>query len=166
MNQRGYTLVEILVVLIIVTTLSSLIIIRVGHFGAPPPARQLDHLATLLTGWCEQAVLQHRNLGVHIGSDGYDFREPDVDSANAGDTVVRWRQSRHELFTPRAWEGEVQPRLLVSGQMAELDLDIPQLRCYSSAQMTPFSLTLAVAGHSRQGASLQGDSNGHLRLLD
>lgn len=167
----GHTLVEILVVLIIVAILSGLIVIRVGAFGAAAPAQQLDRLATLLTGWCEQAVFQQRNLAVRISHSGYDFWEPLTDTGATGVTDVSWREAAQTQFSPQAWEGEVTAQLLVTGQITELDLDMPQLRCFASSQMTPFTLRLQQATRQRTGvqpetASLSADSNGRLRLLD
>lgn len=166
MKQRGYTLVEVIVVLIIVATLSGLIIIRVGQFGTAPPAQQLDRLATLLAGWCEQAVFQQRNLAVRISADGYDFWEPDYATGDVGVRSVSWRESRHEQYAPRAWEGDVEPDLVVSGQVTELDLDVPQLRCFASSQMTPFTLRLRQPGQNRHQAILEASNIGRLRLQD
>ena len=174
MRPYGYTLVEILVVLVIVATLSAVIVIRVGQFGAATPAQQLDRLATVLSSWCQQAVFQQRNLAVRISADGYDFWEPDLAAVNAGDNAtgtagdqgITWRESQHESFGPRTWDGDVLPDLQVAGQITELDLQIPQLRCFASSQMTPFTLRLSQAEQQRQAASLQADSSGRLRLLD
>jgi len=166
MKQRGHTLVEVIVVLVIVATLSGLIIIRVGQFRAAPPAQQLDRLATLLAGWCELAVLQQRNLGVRISAEGYDFWEPDYATGAAGVRSVSWRESRQEQYAPRLWEGDAAPDLLVSGQITELNLDTPQLRCFASSQMTPFTLRLRQPGQNRQQAVLEAGNTGRLRLQD
>jgi len=164
LHQPGYTLVEILVVLIVVATLSGLIIIRVGQFGTAPPAQQLDRLATLLHGWCQQAVFQQRNLAVRIRADGYDFWEPDTAVNNVGEVSTNWRVSSEEVYSEQLWEGAMRAQLLVSGQVTELDLQVPQLRCYASGQMTPFSLRLSEMGQALHQASLQADSNGRLKL--
>lgn len=173
-SSRGYTLVEILVVLVIITTLSGLIILRVGQFGSATPAQQLDQFATLLSNWCEQGVFQQRNLAVRISAEGYDFWEPLLATENAvdrtGDAGSNWRANQLEPFVSTTWEGAVQPDLLVAGQPTALDLEVPQLRCFAASQMTPFTLRLSQAGSQRQSrgqsASLQADSSGRLRLLD
>jgi len=172
MNQRGYTLVELLVVLVIVAILSGLIIIRVGAFAAAAPAQQLDQFATLVTNWCEQAVFQQRNLAVRISAEGYDFWEP---ADTGADTGSNWRESTQAQYQAHPWEGAVVPDLLVSGQVTELDLELPQLRCFASSQMTPFTLRLQPSARQRseatgsrqqrRSASLTADSNGRLRLL-
>ena len=164
LRQPGYTLVEILVVLIVVATLSGLIIIRVGQFGTSPPPQQLDRLATMLHGWCQQAVFQQRNLAVRIRADGYDFWEPDTTVNSVGEVSTNWRISSEEVYTEQLWEGAIFAQLLVSGQVTELDLQVPQLRCYASGQMTPFSLRLTEMGQALHEASLQADSNGRLKL--
>ncbi len=164
LRQPGYTLVEILVVLIVVATLSGLIIIRVGQFGTAAPAQQLDRLATLLHDWCQQAVFQQRNLAVRIRADGYDFWEPDTAVNNVGEVNTNWRISSEEVYPEQLWEGAMRAQLLVSGQVTELDLQVPQLRCYASGQMTPFSLRLSEKGQAPDQASLQADSNGRLKL--
>lgn len=150
--------------LIVLATLSGLIIIRVGQFGTAPPAQQLDRLATLLHGWCQQAVFQQRNLAVRIRADGYDFWEPDTAVNNVGEVSTLWRVSSEEVYSEQLWEGAMRAQLLVSGQVTELDLQVPQLRCYASGQMTPFSLRLGEMGQALHQASLQADSNGRLKL--
>ncbi len=96
-KSPGFTLIEILVVVIIVATISSLALLSLGLVADD---RELDRerkrLATLLSVAQEEAALQGREFGVELLQDGYRFVEFDPFderwTAVVGDELFRLRQ--------------------------------------------------------------------------
>lgn len=96
-RSRGFTLIEILVVVIIVATISSVALLSLGLVADD---RELDRerkrLATLLDVAQEEAALQGREFGVELLQEGYRFVEFDPFegrwTAVVGDDLFRLRQ--------------------------------------------------------------------------
>ncbi len=95
--SRGFTLIEILVVVIIVATISSVALLSLGLVADD---RELDRerkrLATLFEVAQEEAALQGREFGVELLQGGYRFVEFDPFEARwtdvVGDDLFRLRQ--------------------------------------------------------------------------
>ncbi len=152
MDARGFTLIEVLVVVAIAAILTALVVLRLGQWQSPDdPARQLERLSALIDFQCEQAMFQSRPRGVRVASDGYDF----------------WQQ-RAEGWLPLTPNGSNRPRafgqdldveLLLAGYPVDLDdgNEQPQIVCQPLGELTPFELTLQ---SGRQRWRLRGLSNG------
>lgn len=152
MNARGFTLIEVLVVVAIAATLTALVVLRLGQWQSPDdPARQLERLSALISHQCEQAMFQSRPRGIRIAPDGYDF----------------WQQ-RADGWLPLAPDGSNRPRelgqhlevaLSMDGYRVELDdtSEQPQIVCQPLGELTPFELTLE-SGSQRW--RLRGQANG------
>ncbi len=139
MPARGFTLLEVLVVVVIAALLTGLVLLRVGQWRGPDdPSAQLERLAALIEAQCQQAVFQARPRGVRITLEGYDFWQ----AASQG-----WQPLPAEgIGRPRAWLGEHPPRLLVEGRASTLaDASAPQIVCAPLGELTLFELTLAEA---------------------
>lgn len=71
---RGFTLLEVLMVVLVVGILSAVVLIGLNPGG---PERRLDdeaeRLASLLALASSEAVMQNREYGVHLEEDGYRF---------------------------------------------------------------------------------------------
>jgi len=95
--SRGFTLVEILVVVVIIGVISSMVVLS---FGIADDERELDkqarRLVSLLELTADEATLQGRDFGLEIMSGGYRFVELDplLEQWNEvfGDDLLRPRQ--------------------------------------------------------------------------
>jgi len=137
-TDRGFTLLEVLVVVAIGAILAALVILRLGQWGSPDdPAAQLERFGALLEAHCQQAVFQSRPRGLRVTDNGYDFWQATANGwvALAGDAINR----------PRSWVGTVAPDLLLDGHQARLStaLEAPQIVCQPLGELTLFELTLA-----------------------
>jgi len=156
MNARGFTLIEVLVVVVIAATLTALVVLRLGQWQSPDdPVRQLERLSALISHQCEQAMFQSRPRGIRVAIDGYDF----------------WQQ-RSDGWLPLAPDGSNRPRsfgevldvsLSMDGYRVELEdvPDQPQIICQPLGELTPFELTLQSEAIRWQ---LVGRANGELEL--
>ena len=96
----GFTLVELMVVLVIVGLMGTAVLLSV-----PPGdgvARQADTFASRLVRAQEEAVLGMRAVQVTVDADGYRFARRDFG---------HWQPMRERPFAPVAWTDGVLPRL-------------------------------------------------------
>jgi general secretion pathway protein H len=167
MRSKGFTLVEILVVVVIMAIVISLAILSVGTTGRDTQldeeSRRIEGLVGLLH---ERALLEGRDFGLRIEPDAYEFVVYD---------------QRHDRWTTLDQEHEFRRRDLPKGVSFQLELDsqvvvikprdrnlksdtsspAPQLAIAASGEGTPFRLTLLRDGTASR-ASVDGDALGKI----
>lgn len=168
-RAAGFTLIEILVVLVIIAIVISFAVLSIGVTGRDreldEESRRIEGLVGLLQ---ERAVLEGRDFGLLVEPNHYQF------------VVYRTRRQRWESFDQ---EREFRRRDLPKGLSFELVLDsrvvilraqneklksdapqsTPQLIIAASGEGTPFKLTLLRAGTNSK-ASVSADSFGKLKV--
>ena len=163
-RNRGFTLVEILVVVVIMAIVISLAILSIGVTGRDSQldeeTRRIEGLIDILH---ERALLEGRDFGMRIEPTAYEFTvyDPNRD---------RWLTMNDE--------GEFRRRNLPKGVTFQLELDSiavvlkavgtnlndgpppgPQLAIAASGEGTPFRLTL-LRDATQARASVNGDAFG------
>jgi general secretion pathway protein H len=165
MRSRGFTLVEILVVVVIMAIVISFAILSVGTTGRDAQldeeSRRIEGLIGLLH---ERALLEGRDFGVRIEPAAYEF------------VVYDPRRDRWMML---AQESEFRRRNLPKGVSFQLELDSqivvikpidrnlasdeappgPQVAIAASGEGTPFRLTLLRDGTTSK-ARVDGDALG------
>jgi general secretion pathway protein H len=165
MRSRGFTLVEILVVVVIMAVVISMAVLSIGVTGRDSQldeeSRRIEGLVDLLH---ERAVLEGRDFGILIEPAGYEFLV--YDTARS-----RWRAINDEH--------EFRHRELPKGVTLQLELDsqvvvlkpierkgasdeappAPQVAIAASGEGTPFRLTL-MREATRARASVAGNALG------
>ena len=165
-RNAGFTLVEILVVVVIMAIVISLAILSIGVTGhdsqLDDESRRIEGLMGLLH---ERAVLEGRDFGVRVEPTAYEFVVYDS-------FRDRWVRMPQEL--------EYRKRDLPKGLIFQLEMDSqvvvlkapdknltsdalpnPQLAIAASGEGTPFRLTL-VREETNAQASVDGDAMGKL----
>lgn len=153
---RGFTLLEVLVVVAIGAIVAALVVLRLGDLRSPQaPGPQLERLAGLIEAQCQQALFQSRPRGVRITAGGYDFWQAAADgwAALPDDGINRQRQ----------WLGRPDIELVVEGHpvRVEDESDAPQLVCQPVGELSPFTLVMRVAGEQFR---LTGEPGGRLAM--
>jgi general secretion pathway protein H len=151
MGNRGYTLLEILVVLVILGVLSGFVVLNLrGNNPADLLEQDARRLSSLIRSQCEDALLSGRSTGVHINEQGFRF-----------EVVFEhgWRSHPDPLFRPRSWSVPLHARLDVDGRPAHAS-DEPQVLCLLSGELTPFELDLTIPGIAVQ--HLSGTADGRV----
>lgn len=166
-RARGFTLVEILVVVVIMAIVISLTVLSIGVTGRDnqldQETRRIEGLMDLLH---ERAVLEGRDFGVRVEPNGYEFVVYD----NYRDRWLKFDE-----------EGQYRRRDLPKGIALQLQLDSqivvlkavdrtfksdklpapPQLAIAASGEGTPFRLTL-MRESTQARAAVEGDAMGKL----
>ncbi len=173
---RGFTLIEILVVVIIVATISSLALLSLGLVADD---RELDRerkrLATLLEVALEDAALQGREFGVELLRNGYRFVEFDPFDE-------RWTAVvDDDLFRLRQLPDGMEFELYVDDRRVVLPLDAaaldetgedqpdgvgkfsPHLYLSSSGDTTPFEIRVRRPAYDQE-LVVRGDILGNVEF--
>jgi len=145
-TQRGITLIELLVALVIIVVLSAAAVLAMPDFSARRDDVAAERLAALLAMACERAMVSGRDVGVAI----------DASSMAFGSFV-------HGVFTPLPDDGAepLRMRRLTDGVHLALrldgrDIDLQtdetlraRIACQANGELTPFELLLERDGSPR-----------------
>ena len=162
----GFTLLEILVVLIIIGVIVGGAMISIGDPGINKIREANQRLMALVELAQEEAVLQSRDVGIGFWQDGYAFFQPTGALDEAGNVV--WAQLEDDDV--------LRQRNLIEGMRVHLKLEDvevvmnavaikrPQVMILSSGEITPFKLMLTLDDDLHTGFSV--DALGTMELLD
>lgn len=158
MRPSGFTLIEILVVVVILGVLAAALTLAVGVGGGERQLeRQAEQVRALLGYACEHAELSGREIGVSMNTSGYRFSRLERDV---------WMAFRDGELRPRAWLANSSATLSRDGQRVEIALQFPekpQLLCFSSGELTAFELEFRLPENSAR-YRLDGRPDGAVTL--
>jgi general secretion pathway protein H len=141
---RGFSLIELLVVVVIVGVLALAVTLSVAGSAERRLARESERFRALIGQACERAELSGREIGVSVDASGYSFR-----ILNG----TEWQDfPDNGVLRSRRWIDSLRVDLAREGRGVDLstrDDGAPQLVCFSSGELTPFTLTLALGDSAR-----------------
>jgi len=168
--QRGFSLLELLVVVAIISILVGAVVLSVNVVGsdreAEQEARRLQGLIDLLH---EDSLMQSHDYGLMLTTGGYRFYVYDYKQLKwlevAGDKLLAEHAVRKQLVLALALDGK-DVELEKKWETIDREKDPqPQVMILSSGEVTPFVLDV-----SRQGIrghfSLTGDLGGKLTVAE
>lgn len=141
-----------LAVIVIMGVMAGALLLTADLSGAGGRHREQGRmLAALITRQCEEATLLATSFGVQLDAPGVRFLRWD------GAAWVDRPDDR--LFRPRSLDSLGEALLFVEGRdVTRADPDLPQIVCYASGELTPFTLHLTAIGGER--VSVTGDALG------
>lgn len=160
----GFTLLELLVVLVLIGIIISFAMLSVGDGGRQERLRQeAEQMASLFALASEEAVLQSIELGAVLHREGYAFMSYGSDGWQpvAGD----------DLFRERTLSDGVELSLFMDGLQVSLgpktmgDKEVmPQVLFFSSGERTPFELSLSYRSGQALSYRLQAPLMGRITM--
>ncbi|MFP3978513.1 type II secretion system minor pseudopilin GspH [Marinobacter sp. KMM 10035] len=145
-NSNGFTLIEILVVLVLVGLLAALAVFTMGGNSQQRELKnEVRELYLLMQTASEQAVLNNLELGLLFEENGYQFVAFQDDSGD-------WKATGERIFRARDF-----PDWLVATQFIESDTPRlasvedklrPDLVFFSSGETTPFELEFTIGSQT------------------
>ena len=135
-NQFGFTILEILAVLLIVTIMTGLVVARLPAFASSADVdREARRLELLLKMAQNEAVLDSIEFGLRQTDDGYLFQRYD-------DATQSWIKAEAP-FQERVLDEDVQLTLFAeSANYSTLGEGVPPVLLLSSGELTPFRIEL------------------------
>lgn len=136
----GYSLIEVLVVVVILAVVVSAVILSMGGNASRGLEAQATRLQALLRLGCEQSELTGRDLGIFVSRRHLEFAWRGPDRWYPLTEAPREALRRRELDAGIEWTLERDGERLVLQDDAPVD---PQLLCLSSGELSPFHLRLS-----------------------
>lgn len=151
-RARGFTLIEVLVVLVIMASMAGLLVIGFRDSPEQRLRREADALATLLNVAADEAVMRGVELGLAIDTEGYRFVYFDVEKK-------QWLAVAERALGPHAfpdalsvsieldgeqWGEQALERIRALAERGENERLRPAVLLLSSGEVTPFTLTLGI----------------------
>ncbi|MEX0941848.1 MAG: type II secretion system minor pseudopilin GspH [Pseudomonadales bacterium] len=157
-RAQGFTLIEILVVVFIVTILAGVTVMNLPQFARTGNLdTEARRIKVLLEMAREEALLQATELGFKPDKDGYLFFVYD-------EAAGRWSGMTERPFQPRQLDEAVTLALRVEDNefvLGDEGRDMPPILLLSSGETTPFELTIGMrSGESSK--TLVSDGIGEL----
>ena len=159
-GQRGFTLIEILVVMVIIAIITTVAVLSLGTGDRGRLVKQEAHrLAAVLDVASQDAVIQSSQYGLRVAGDGYGFLELHNQKWRplAGDPAL----SHHSLPDGMRLELNVEG-LAAKLTSAEQD-QRPQVLVLSSGEMTPFQVRITAQG-TQSVAIVKGSATGKIDI--
>jgi len=152
-NNSGFTLIEILVVMLIVSIMMGIVVTQLPSSSTSLELKQeSERLVALLTMASDEAVIRGSELGFEIERDLYSFYE-------FRDETEDWVAIEDAPYQPRQMRGGIELLLKLEGRkrLFDTEKDVPPILLLSSGEVTPFDLTVHDPGASNSAYVISTD---------
>jgi len=136
--QRGFTLVELMVVIVIMSIMLGFLIVSIGGGEQDKPLKdEAKRISALIKLASEQSLLQSTEIGLLVDEESYQFFSQNEES---------WSPLPENNFRKRTLPKSIQLELIsienAPPPEEKLEKPIPQIMLLSSGEITPFELEI------------------------
>lgn len=172
--QQGFTLLEVLMVVLLVGVLSSVVMISLGAGGEERGLKEeSDRLAVLVEQAAMEAVMQSQEMGLRLTGDGYTFLCLD-------EQKQQWGECADSIFRARVLPEHLELRLVQAADLRGLQTEeekprrededegrreTPDIFLLSSGEASPASLEIRVREEPELRSELRIDTLGRVERL-
>lgn len=163
---RGFTLLEVLVVLVIVAVLASFVVANTtGQDRVLRLEGEARRLGGLIESALDDAMIDGGMLGLELWDERYRFLRFDYDTR----TWVPFEDSRYaeHALADDAVLAQLEPpkrRRATYARVGSVEIIRPDILLLSSGEQTPFQLELRAGWDERIGYALHGEPFGEVRI--
>jgi len=154
---RGYTLVEILVVLFIISIVTSVGLLSIRHNENKQMETFANELTQIMTLAEEQAMLQSVVLGLAVDQHSVQFIKL---TTNLADKKTRWIPLDDTVLRQQTIPHPVHLEIKVPNQQTDAAA-YPQIIISTNGDVTPFTIYIGKQGEKPRYA-ISGDANGNV----
>lgn len=160
----GFTLIEILVVVIIIAVVTSIAVLSVGVLGKDRGLEtEGDRYADVAAAATEQAQLEGRDFGIFFSASHYEILTY-VTRRQRWESVPDDRlYAIHELPAGVVTKLEIEGKPIVFAEDKPGQVRLPQVLLYSSGDVSPYRLSFGREG-SEDTWSVDGNADGTLKV--
>lgn len=135
--MKGFTLLELLVVLVIIGIMAGFAVLQIGDRSGDWLKDEVKRIEIVVRLAREEAILEGREYGMAFSEKGYTFYELDDEGEN-------WLPvEADDLLKDRGFPEGLHYLLIVEDQVVPLEEELPespQVFVFSSGEVTPFSI--------------------------
>ncbi|VAX14510.1 hypothetical protein MNBD_GAMMA24-888 [hydrothermal vent metagenome] len=159
-RQKGFTLLEILVVIVLLGIIMTVAVISIGNTQSGKLQEDMRRLLQIMRLAQEEAIINQQTLAVKFSIHGYALQRYDRKAK------IWVSVTDPDFFRARKLDEDYKIRLVQDGLSVSLsDKDSGKVLMYSSGEMTPFELDISLPD-SNINYHLSGDLMGKLRIKD
>lgn len=162
---KGFTLIEILIVLVIVSLLAVLVMLRSGFVGSEDAKAVSDRLRSILVYAEQQAVLQPATIGFDYDpknpQKGYRFLIYKINAADKAENKKETWQPITSDSVLRAYPLPVKIKLVITSNNTH-----PAIIFFPTGEITNFKINITESNNKKKSLyQITGASNGAIALI-
>jgi len=170
---RGFTLIEIMVVLVVVGILVSLFTLSMGSLTEDEDREHMRRLEALLGLALEEASIQGREIGLRFYQHGYEFSAREWRENKDGSLEVYWAPLQDDLLRPRFTGDELSFDIELDGNQITLLFEADSEKAYrphveinSDGFVEPPFVALLRPAFSNRGVALSVTEDGTVEWVE